>query len=261
MPRGRMINKKISYDEKVAKLSIEAMLLFTWLIPHLDIEGRIYGEPEILKGLIVPYVKQLTIEKIGKCLQEMVNANLIIWYGNAHRYIQYLKFKDNQTLHPERESKSDIPTPELLRSNSGVTQAQVKLNQSKVKLNQSKENVPPPTIDQPLDNHSSTLANLLHMLMLENNPQAKITEAQVKDWTLEADKLLRLDKRDLEEAKRVLEWSQADDFWRGNILSMRSFRRQYDRLLLQSKRKRPGQVTHEGLKEWLKEKEADNDKK
>ena len=123
MPKGRMLAKKISFDEGVAKLSIEAALLYTWCIPHLDIEGRLYGEPDILKGMVVPYVKELTVAKITACIKEMVAAGLIEHYGNGKMYIEFKGFKNNQTLNPERESKSNIPAPEQFRSNSGVTPA------------------------------------------------------------------------------------------------------------------------------------------
>lgn len=48
-----------------------------------------------------------------------------------------------------------------------------------------------------------------------------------------ADKLLRLDKRPLEEAKAVLRWSQDSAFWRSNILSIGKFREKYETLRLQ----------------------------
>jgi hypothetical protein len=48
----------------------------------------------------------------------------------------------------------------------------------------------------------------------------------------DADKLLRLDKRALDEAEAVLRWAQSDSFWKANIMSMGKFRNQYDRLRL-----------------------------
>lgn len=42
--------------------------------------------------------------------------------------------------------------------------------------------------------------------------------------------MLRLDKRDPVEAKKLMDWSQRDTFWSRNILSMDKFRKHYDRL-------------------------------
>jgi hypothetical protein len=48
--------------------------------------------------------------------------------------------------------------------------------------------------------------------------------------------MLDADGRSLAEVKSVMRWSQADDFWRSNVLSMPKFREKYDTLRLQSGR-------------------------
>lgn len=55
-------------------------------------------------------------------------------------------------------------------------------------------------------------------------------------WLEEADRLLRIDKRDPDAAAELIRWCQQDDFWRANIQSMPKFRKQYDQLRLQKKR-------------------------
>jgi hypothetical protein len=55
-----------------------------------------------------------------------------------------------------------------------------------------------------------------------------------KKWRDEARKLLDRDKVTLADAERVLRWSQADSFWRSNILSMPKFREKFDQLVLKS---------------------------
>jgi hypothetical protein len=53
MARGRMLNKSVSSDKAVASLINDlgpaAGLVFTWLIAHLDREGRMHGDPEVIK--------------------------------------------------------------------------------------------------------------------------------------------------------------------------------------------------------------------
>lgn len=83
--------------------------------------------------------------------------------------------------------------------------------------------------------HASELAELLVSLIHENNPKAKITESQHQAWAKEADKLLRIDKREYEEAESLLRWALADSFWAQNILSIGKFRKQYDQLWLKRK--------------------------
>ena len=50
--------------------------------------------------------------------------------------------------------------------------------------------------------------------------------------------MLERDNRDAAQAERLVRWCQADEFWQGNIHSMPTFRRQYDKLRLKAKRTR-----------------------
>ena len=84
---------------------------------------------------------------------------------------------------------------------------------------------------------SLALATLLRDSILRNNPKAKpVPEGKLQKWAKEADKLLRLDKREFAEALQLLEWAQQDQFWLTVILSMDSFREKFDKLTLQRER-------------------------
>lgn len=130
MPKGRMLAKKISQDERIAKLSLPSTLLYTWCIPHLDQAGRMFGDIWTLKS-IVPHIKELTPQTIQKCVKEWVDADLVYYYGNGNlKYIEFKGFLKNQTIHSDRESPSVIPGPSELMSNSCVTQQQYNTIQS-----------------------------------------------------------------------------------------------------------------------------------
>ena len=117
-----MLNRKISQDESVAKLSLKATLLYTWIIPHADIKGRLYGDPAYLKGNIIPHVDEIKISDIKKLILEMVESKLILYYGEKVKYIELCGWENNQTVYADRESKSEIPEPtDELLSNSCVT--------------------------------------------------------------------------------------------------------------------------------------------
>lgn len=60
------------------------------------------------------------------------------------------------------------------------------------------------------------------------------TPGSLTAWNTAARRLLDIDKRPLDEALRVLAWSQQDDFWSKNILAMPKFRSQYDQLRLKA---------------------------
>lgn len=61
-------------------------------------------------------------------------------------------------------------------------------------------------------------------------------EKTLQRWSDDFNKMIRLDKHDIEEMKNVLVFSQKNDFWQSNILSASKFRKQYLTLLAQMKR-------------------------
>ncbi len=92
------------------------------------------------------------------------------------------------------------------------------------------------------------LAALLKDEILRNKPDAKITSKQVANWSLIADRMIRLDKRNEERIAAVIRWVQADDFWMSNALSMRSIRANFDALEMKAgARKRIGSSAAVGV--------------
>ena len=130
MARGRMISKVISLDEKVNALSDDTCrLLFTWLITHLDCEGRIYGDAQAIKSIVFPR-RNISVRKIENYLKELESCRLIFRYSvNGNQYLWMKNFEKHQTgLRKDRESPSQIPpfSPELRRTEDGKSLAQVK---------------------------------------------------------------------------------------------------------------------------------------
>ena len=137
MARGRFISKAISLDEKVDALSNDtARLLFTWLIPHLDCEGRMHGDPVTVKSIVFPR-RNISAQKVEKYLKELEKGELIFRYSvNGNQYLCTKSFEKHQPgLNKEREAQSQIPSipQELIQSNNGVTLTEVKVK-DKVKV-------------------------------------------------------------------------------------------------------------------------------
>ena len=62
------------------------------------------------------------------------------------------------------------------------------------------------------------------------NRKKKKTEPQIQSWCKYIDKLLRIDKANPDEVKRVIDWVVKDDFWSLNILSADKLRKHYSRI-------------------------------
>ena len=83
-----------------------------------------------------------------------------------------------------------------------------------------------------LPGEAIALSQLLSDRIAENIPQRTApTEAVMMEWAREAERIHRIDSHPWEEIRELLDWSQADSFWRRNILSMQKFRKQWTRLV------------------------------
>lgn len=145
MPEGRMLKKRISDSKRLGALrSDSARLLYTWLLPHLDVEGRYSADPDLIKGHIFPKVKSMTLQKINKLLYELAEQGLIILYkSDGEIYLNLKKFHEFQKIDREREAKSKIPAPRkdtrLTLENSRVDHENSSISLSKVNESKVKE--------------------------------------------------------------------------------------------------------------------------
>jgi hypothetical protein len=99
--------------------------------------------------------------------------------------------------------------------------------------------------------HARPLAELLISFLRQNG--SKVPVEPPSAWLVEADRLFRIDHREPAEAEALVRWSQADSFWRSNILSMTKFRAQYDQLRLKRAAEQPASLADSPrLKEWAK---------
>ena len=78
-----------------------------------------------------------------------------------------------------------------------------------------------------------SLASELFNLILGNNPEAK--KPNLQTWAKPFDLMIRVDKRGVEDIQTVMNWSQRDSFWQGNILSPSKLRDKYDQLTMRMK--------------------------
>ena len=113
MAEGRMLKKVITTSPRLSALKNDThRLIYTWIIPFLDVEGHIDADPRIIKGHIVPLLDHITTKIIEVALVDMVKNDLIILYEvNGNKYLQLQRFSKHQNLRKDREKDSDIPAP------------------------------------------------------------------------------------------------------------------------------------------------------
>ena len=114
MATGRMLKKNISESRRLSELKTDsARMLWTWIIPYLDVEGRFHAAPDMIKGKVVPRLKTFTEENIQEYLNDMNDVGLIQLYeADGDIYLQFRKFDEHQTnLRKDREMPPSIPAP------------------------------------------------------------------------------------------------------------------------------------------------------
>lgn len=89
-----------------------------------------------------------------------------------------------------------------------------------------------------VDPASLRVARLLADEILKNNPKHRELslekrEGTVARWAVDIEKLLRVDRQDYETVGRVIVFCQGHSFWRKNILSARTLREKWDRLVVE----------------------------
>ena len=78
----------------------------------------------------------------------------------------------------------------------------------------------------------TNVAHVLRDSIAKNFPnRTGQTEAEVRRWALEADRVNAIDGHPWDQIESLLAWSQQDEFWRSNILSMGKFRKQWNQLI------------------------------
>jgi len=138
MAEGRMLKKRIAKSTKFANLnSDKARLLYLLLLPHVDCEGKMEANSDIIKGNVCPYIKTLTKLGIAKHLKHLHESRLIILYSAKNElYLQITRFEDFNRIDKKKEADSHIPspTPAELQTNSPPTPPEVKVKLSEVKV-------------------------------------------------------------------------------------------------------------------------------
>ena len=115
MAKGRMINKSISKSKKFNLILDNDFdrLFYCMLLPYADRDGRLEGDPDLVKGNIFPRRKDISEEDITRGLNHLSQAGLILYYKiDGDSFIQICQFREGQEgFRYDREKPSTIPAP------------------------------------------------------------------------------------------------------------------------------------------------------
>jgi len=164
-----------------------------------------------LKGIKEKCAKDVSIQNIRTCLLVLENGRFLTSKStNRYRLITI----ENWGLY----QGSDVNQ----QTNQQASNKQLTTNKN-VK-NEKKNNLFVETSNE------FQLSKYLFELIRKNNPKAK--EPNFQTWSKQFDLMIRVDKREVQEIKNLINWSQNDSFWYKNILSPQKLRKQYDQLIV-----------------------------
>ena len=214
--------------------------LWWWALDNVGVDGKLTDMTPFEIGLAAQwdgdhdeFVRALIdggfIDDHGGCLA------LHDWYDYAgkliERRLQERERSQQRRAQAKKEAKQDAkPTKGQPADDHRSTVGTVPNRTVPNSTIDSKDNVA-----KKFDDDSIPMRLALHLKreILSQDPNTRVPD-DLTNWATEADRMMRLDKRDPQEAANLMTWAQNDHFWRANILSMGKFRKQYDKLKRQA---------------------------
>lgn len=266
MARIRSIKPEFFTSETLAQVSISARLTFIGLWTYVDDNGvGVDNERLIAAALYALDEDPLeALRRVSDDLRQLSTAGVIVRYeGSGRRYVFITNWTEHQKMsHPGKprfprpsqvrdkpptSNDSDAPetlpkpsggSPEDDRQPSALSREQGAGSRDLKSVSSppaAPEDDPPPKktaakaakkTEPHREDVEALCLRLVELMVANECKPPKITDT----WRAEARRLLDLDGREFGRAMTLLEWSQANHFWRKNIHSIPTFREKYDRL-------------------------------
>lgn len=154
-----MIHKAISISRPINSLSEFAQLLFTWIIPHLDDFGKIDGNAEVIRALVIPMNRIRSEKDVEDAILEIIKkVPTVIRYEVEKQSVLHFTSFDEHQVGLEKRTKSKYPD-NILSEKFSETQL----------------------ISEPIEESRSEM-NRIKIKRNKLNKQKKIEEAYVSAW-------------------------------------------------------------------------------
>jgi len=256
LARIRTIKPEFFKSDDIDELSSDTVrLLFIGLWTYVDDGGVGKDNPRLIKAELFPLREEMKSAEVDCMLTELHMKGRIIRYIHPLKggLISVVGWHDHQKINnpgkkllpgPETgvEIPCDQPFHEDYRSptvelHEDYLQEQGTGNreQGTGSVEGESEGKPelfvltPELITQVSE--VDRLCALLEKLLKENGFRERITAK----WKSDLEKLIRIDKRSVEDVELVIRWCQQDSFWYKNIRSPAKLREKFDRLVADAK--------------------------
>lgn len=245
--RIRSIKPEFWRSDDIDALDWDTRLVFIGLWSYVDDNGvGIYKMPNIVSDLFAHDFYRdpnATLNRVSEALTRLESRSMIDLYRVGDRdYLYITNWERHQRVNNPNKPRYPLPTSEnsepiedLSRSDAGASETlspgtgeQRSRGTGEQRTSSSAK---PPAVAEPPREDVEALCVRLRDHIAGNTTKAPNITAK---WRTEARLLLDRDGIPFEEAVRVLDWCQLDQFWKSNILSMPKFREKFAALQIKA---------------------------
>ncbi len=241
MPRIRTIKPEFFDSPSTARASLRARLFFIALWCWADDYGVGTANARQLIGFAFPNDPDVTDAELPSLRAEVADAFGVVWYEvDGRPYYAIPSWEKHQRN--ERRAQGKHPGPDkAVRPNAELPTTRTELPHTSGlgTGEQGNRGTGEQSSSSPLRDDVAGILDHLDERIRHNG--AKVP-TRGKTNIDAARLMLDNDERDLDEVHRLIDWATADDFWRANVLSAATLRRQYDKLRLASQRPKNGKA-------------------
>jgi Domain of unknown function (DUF4373) len=247
----KLLQKVYSYGYWYKWTDDEALLFSDEIRADYELVNNVVNEA-ISRGIFDQKLHEkhniLTSKGIQKRYKEIVRRRKDVEVTEEYLLIDDI-FGVNDDINPSPRKQNDGKS----------TQSKEKVKESK-KKEKEKESKGKETNGPKFETCDMEMAQQLFSRILENNENAK--KPNLESWSNEFRLMREVDHRTEEQIRYLIDWTQSDSFWKGNILSPAKLRKQFDQLAIKVKeqiRKQNSKVkelkprAYQSLEDWADE--------
>lgn len=179
----------------------------------------------------IPFV--IKTQKISKNrIYPIINEAIEAGYLKRDVYLVEGKKRFQYTVSREPKFKKSLLCPQNQDTENQDTENEdAKLNQSSSYEEEKKEQYKERSASPPASAEASALSEFFLSKIRERNKDFK--EPNMKKWASEMDCIFRIDKRNPQECKKLIEWASTHKWWKTGCLSPAKLRKEFDVMSMQ----------------------------
>lgn len=249
--RIRSIKPEFWRSDDIAELCRDDRLLFIGIWSYVDDNGVGRDQVPIIAADL--FAQDLSIDptetlmRVSTGLERLYNAGLIIRYkaqykGQARNFLEVCKWAEHQRIqhpakdrYPKSEAGEAVSQEGLMSSSGAATETLTPGagEQGSRGAGTSSSDVASDESDtggEPEEQFPDEVYELCDHLAEHIQRNGNKVGTVGKRWHQAMDRLLRIDDYTSDQVRQVIDWSQQNEFWQGNILSAPKLREKFDQL-------------------------------